>query len=1678
MNKTNSFSRRMHRLFHNLFAAGLTALTFSHAVMADDTEVFLGSQSFTDPDAVRPNVMFILDSSTSMYDPSGTPGLSRIDAMKAALIEILSTVNNINLGLMTFNTRGGPVRYPIAPVDARIEDVEDTGFDVISSVVAASDDAEEVTDALFHNGDVDLGSNSLHVTLKPDVATIPPAQNIAVAYGEDDAYEEYPGGVVTLAGTELFVQADHETGMLFRNVDVPRQATITKATLTLTFDPDGVEDSLGGLSEYDPASAMITVQDSSGAPPFTTGLEDISSRPRTLKTHFWSNIASVNSVATVETTNFAALVQDIVDRPDWSRSNNSLALFIIGITGFREYAANEQGASLAPVLNIEYTEDEGDVRQLIGLRFQDVRIPQGADIEEAFVGFTATANSSSPIDIDIYGEKVANSATFAATSQNLSSRTLTGAKADWVLNASPGHAWVADERYLTSDIAAVVEEIVQQDSWCGGNSLTIFLDPQSDSARRFLAYEGVSSNLVAAPSLYVDFNTDPSLVSANYTGCVATDVSVRISNGKDDVEERAEGKGTGKVSRGSDDIDMVRHIPTNGTQYDQKIGLRFRNVDVMKNAAISRAFLEFTARTSNRNTSGSANVKIYGHDVNNSGGFNKSKNQVTNRLNKKTTASVNWTITEDWEDEKKYQVEVTDIVQEITSRSGWSAKNAMTFLMEPGNGRRAFYSYNKNVAKAARLIIQTQTNVPGQQIEGQTVRQRLIQEVQELHLVQGTPIVDTYMEAIRYYRGDAVGWGLQRGGQQSADRYGRVSYPFSYTGGTVDRDPDCTDANLNSSDCRYEHIDGGPDYKSPITDPCQANYIIVLSDGSQNTFHGEAAIESFLGKNCDSNNGGADCGKKLATLISTTDQSPDAGGGHPGIQTIKTYTIGFNFTSGFLEDLAGTPGEGPVGPGDPDPDNDGIKGSYGHGEYLEASSAADLVEVFNKFLSQISSDPTTFVAPTLTLNAFNQLFNSNEIYVSLFKPEQSATWSGNLKKYWLCTVDDVAGSTGSDCSVVNQILDDTGEPATENGQIREGATSVWSEFGDGNAVREGGAGGVVEEMEHSNRRLFTYTASGAPSNVPLSSHPLTLTNKMNIKPYLGVVDSEVDDLIEWIRGRDVDDENGDSQTTDTRWVFGDPLHSSAVPISFGIDSSPPAGSNPQGEAIVKLVVGTNDGAVRMINSFNGKEEWAFIPQEMLGIQAGLRQDQPGADHIYGMDGSPAIWVHDADLNGVISPTNSNDFARVFIGQRRGGDNYYALDVSPGTGIGNVENAASITPEFMWRIEGGGGDFVQLGQTWSKPQHTVIQETVSGQVKSRDVVIFGGGYDTSNDRQSTGNDGYGPAAVGNAIYIVDALTGERLWWASSDINATVTVPDMVYAIPSNIRLMDMDGNGATDRLMVGDLGGQIWRVDLLSTFQKDSKAGTVVGKFAELSDNGITPVASAQRRFMFRPSVALINDPAHATAARYVAVAIASGNRSDPLYKGVLDRAYALRDYQVGPLAATASGLADSAVYKTIKLNDGSLVDATGFETTANISALSADGKKGWYIDLKGPGGVLQGEKAIVESKIIIPTNPKLPPLFTFTTFSPATSNSTTTCGVDLGTNLIYAVNLLNSEGTSIFDEDPTKKKRSVVNNTSGISPEVIVITQEGQGGSSIMGGTGDPIDVDLGEGFVPIYWVE
>lgn len=405
-----------------------------------------------------------------------------------------------------------------------------------------------------------------------------------------------------------------------------------------------------------------------------------------------------------------------------------------------------------------------------------------------------------------------------------------------------------------------------------------------------------------------------------------------------------------------------------------------------------------------------------------------------------------------------------------------------------------------------------------------------------------------------------------------------------------------------------------------------------------------------------------------------------------------------------------------------------------------------------------------------------------------------------------------------------------------------------------------------------------------------------------------------------------------------------------------------------------------------------------------------------SDKVYGMDGSVVKWIHDANLDGAINSVD-NDFVRVFSGMRRGGKSYYGLDVT-----------SPASPSMMWSITKGDAGFAELGQTWSTPVKTRIQNGKN----FIDVLIFGGGYDTDQDNATvrTADD------EGRALYIVNAETGALIWRAGvTDSGANLELADMQYSIPASPRVLDVNGDGTADQVYVGDMGGQIFRFDIGVTGNTDSLHITG-GRIADLgvTQTGLTETDEERnRRFYHTPDLFGLK----LGGKRYLGLVIGSGYQAHPLNTVVKDRIYMLKieDISSAPIDPT-DATETTVLYQT--LTEDNLYDVTantiqegGTEEIRTDAATALAGKQGWFIRLTRPGEKVLSEATTVNNEIYI------------TTYEPKASSNP--CFPPTGTSRIYHLSAFDGTAVRNYDgvggdTELTKDDREVELSTVGLPP--------------------------------------
>ena len=742
-----------------------------------------------------------------------------------------------------------------------------------------------------------------------------------------------------------------------------------------------------------------------------------------------------------------------------------------------------------------------------------------------------------------------------------------------------------------------------------------------------------------------------------------------------------------------------------------------------------------------------------------------------------------------------------------------------------------------------------------------------------------------------------------------------------------------------------------PKYVSPIQYSCQKNYIIIITDGASTMDHN--AVLNTLAHSGDYDNKGEDpygpspCSSHNPCYSSGgTDYLNDVAKYLYDTQGISVYTIGFAVDLDLLKRTA----------------------QEANGHYYTASDAQQLQGAFASVIDEILSKSTSFVAPIVPVSRLERTSAGDKIYLALFKPKQTKMWSGNIKKYGVAQSDDLNNTYKQ-----GDVLDSSNSKAIDDttGEFYPASISYWNADQDGDEVEKGGAGEILQKRDLDTRNIYTFFKASAKVNLYDAANAFTTTNASITTSVLNLVSGSKDDLINYIYGYDAyQDESTDVNKTRS-WILGSCLHSRPCFINYASQSV--------------IFAGSNDGMLHAFNDADGAELWAFIPPDLLPNLQYVHSDS----NLSFIDGSPKAYVtYVYNTDGSIQSVTQ---AILIFGERRGGNRYYALDVTTPS-----------QPKFLWYITPTERvyqtttyttDYEELGQSWSAPTIGKIacsggSHCVNGE---RWVAFIGGGYDDTNqDKQNPYTSV--PDTKGRAVYVVDIFDGSLVKRFSNAENASMT-----YSIPSDIVKVDVGGDGKVDRLYVGDMAGRMWRFDV-----HDASPSNWTGKivFKSNPDGATTNL----RKIFYPPDVTL--------EGGYEMLFFGTGDREHPNDKTIVNRLYGVKDRSL----ATAYGDGD-----LVDVTDDLIQTGTATEKQDTLTQLNSSTSGGWLIKLLP---TTSGEKCLASAVVFYG-------VAYFTTFAPsadAPPPGQDPCYVGEGTANLYALGY--KTGAAQFNLDLT-------NDTSG-----------------------------------------
>lgn len=799
----------------------------------------------------------------------------------------------------------------------------------------------------------------------------------------------------------------------------------------------------------------------------------------------------------------------------------------------------------------------------------------------------------------------------------------------------------------------------------------------------------------------------------------------------------------------------------------------------------------------------------------------------------------------------------------------------------------------------------------------------------------------------------------------------------------------------------------------------------------------------------------------------------------------------------------------------------------------ENASAEQLLAQIKEIFNQILSVSASFVAASVPVNVFNRVEFSDDIFIALFNADedQGPFWPGNLKKLKL-------GYNSAGNLIVYDALDSVNSAIAPGGRINYGALTYWTTAAslpdtdsvndvnagdeqrhkingrDGPFASRGGAGhripGATLSMTSPNpgdpgvlnsenkRKVFTEADTGAS----LMALDMDDTTAGGLQTDLGAASvAEARQLICYARGLRNCASDGSVPTTREarKWILADALHSRPLPLNYGARNGF-SRTNPD----IRVLMGSNDGYLRMIQNTeagascgdtdangqiggsetacteSGKENWAFMPRMVLGINKAHRNGVVPLGsplHPIGVDGEPVVMV-DPGPDGATIDSTDGDTAWVFFGLRRGGAGYYGIDISDPD-----------DPRLIWRIVPQTAGFEELALTFSTPTAATV---MYGDEKKR-VLVFGGGYYGDGGRTATSDStprkGYdnhatgtqpdlsGTDPKGNAIYIVDAETGHLIWKAVDNGSAgadggTGVVHDtntgLDDSIAAEIAVVDSNGDDIDDRAYVGDMGGNIWRIDLPRNLDPgddaDNRENWKMTKLAALGDLG-NDGGSDDRRFMNRIDVVFARDP-DTSPGSFDALLIGSGDREHPKQAARDDYLFVIKD----PHGSTIPTSGARAAIEIGELADANCFLVTGApDTGCDDAADLLD--NGYKLALTEPG-----------EKILAPTLTIGGQVY-FSSYLPegGPTEAAECNAMKLGIGRGYAVNLFNGRPVSnrnLLDDNGLVRPSTAADRYEDSAWGAGLPTEyQSLGGNFIMGRPGDFQNASVSSHY-RTYWFE
>jgi type IV pilus assembly protein PilY1 len=1061
---------------------------------------------------------------------------------------------------------------------------------------------------------------------------------------------------------------------------------------------------------------------------------------------------------------------------------------------------------------------------VVGLRFQDVQVAQGATITSAHIEFVARDSDSVATDLVIEGEASDNAEAFTVD-DTITDRTATSNSVAW--SAIP--AWTSGTHYDSPDLTAIVQEIVDRSGWTNGNAMVFRITgsgerdayPRNDSStlmpilhiqtddqgKRYYGYFNPDYFYEYGSNIYIPKYQKVSYSSSTNSWTVRTFDSVSETLGTTTSTISSSNITSGLWDGNwlnwvtSRRVDVLRKVMVGGLSNSrQGGGKQSVNAEDPSNSAHYANWNSY-GFTKTMNTSGNMPVCPY-------------HGNYTYYMDHNGDLQVVGNTTYDIEVQKEPVIEPEDFDDDgelagVLQRIGDKARWGNTWFNTGGWGA------NGGTVQIA--------------IDGAAMA-NMISSLSNERCVTSTPLAETMYVVMQYFKQENLqsGLGYPNNCLPNPVSFGGVKDP--YYNQTLD-----------------------------VMVPCAKSFVILLTDGGSTA---DSYVPSFL-KDADNDgndsSGCTDCSTNYLDDVAFYARTNDLRGDLEGDQNLILYTI-FAFANdpgarsllmdaarnGGFEDRNGNnrpDGDYTSNPEDRlewDKDGDAIPDTY-----FEASDGyaleSRLLSAITDILKRAASGTAASVLSTNNQGAGNSI-------QAYFKPVvqdgiEEAQWLGYMQSLWVDSWGNLredsngnlaldlhnSGSSTTAGSGVDKIVEFFSN-GVETRIRRYTQHYLYSSDYSGDGSCESPADCTVDfddlpmdgispifeasdrlaDTDPDERKIFTYIDKNEDGQVDTGEVlDFTTSNASDLSPYLGVRDSaywgdsglklgsshsdRVNNLISWIRGTDITGLRNRT-LSGTTWKLGDIINSTPMMVGLPQEYYHELYEDLDYLDFIKyaknretmIYVGANDGMLHAFTSWKnmkdidgniwyekpsaagtdeqiGDEIWAYIPQSVLPHLKWTAHNN--YTHTYYVDGPVRVFDAKILTDGTYySDGDSNDDYGTFLvfGLNMGGKE---ISVNEDFGSGSTQ-VRTFNPTY-----------VMLDITEPRNPKLMWEKTYSelGMTMSIPAPLHVGPRDGSGKWYlvfgSGPTDYDGTSSLNGHIFVVDMASGEPVGGGTDDWIAT-------------------------------------------------------------------------------------------------------------------------------------------------------------------------------------------------------------------------------------------------------------------------------------------------------------------